>query len=164
MKLRILLFLIGALLLIPPGATPMTPIRCIIPIVSLPERIASELNSATAVFSGNVIAAEYRPVKNPREHLVGTTELVIKIAVHRWWKGDGRDEMEMHTTVTKTPDGMISSYAEDFNFEVGKEYLVYAFGEADSLHTDSCRLTRKLELAEEQLRILGEGEKPKKVQ
>ena len=164
MKPRIGLFIVCVLLLIPMAATPTTAVRCFLPYVneSLPERVSRELQSSTAVFSGKVIAAEYRPVKNFTENQGGMEELVVIISANRWWKGDGREDVEMYTTFTKAPNGMITFMAEDFQFQVGKDYLVYASGNPDRLQTSVCYLTREIEQAAEQLRILGEGETPKR--
>ncbi len=152
------------LLLIPSTATPTPPLRCFIPYPneSLSERVKRELTNATAVFSGKVIAEEYRPVVPPTaETPEGSEVLVITIMVDRWWKGDGKAEAEMYTSITKLPNGLRQMYAEDFHFEIGKSYLVYAYGQPDRLNTDVCKLTRKIEDAADQLREIGEGEAPK---
>ncbi len=162
MKPRILFCIVCAMLLIPTSVTPKPNVRCFIPIVDFKERLAYELKSATAVFSGKVISEEYRPLKNSTEHPNGSEELVVKILVARWWKGDSREEMEMYTGMIKNPNGMIWSYAEDFHFEMGKHYLVFAFGQPERLTTDACKLTQEFEQATEQLRLLGEGDPPKK--
>ena len=47
-----------------------------------------------------------------------------------------------------------------FPFEEGREYLVYAYGKHD-LKVDLCRETRPLSIAEADLGVLGNGEKPK---
>src|SRR5689334_8045308 len=114
MKSRSLLFMMGALLLIPSTAIPNPSFRCAILFIgkNLSERVDYELKSATSVFSGKVIAKEYRPIKNSAEHPPGSEELVMKIAVEQWWKGDGREEMEMYTGEIKEPNGFVWSYAE----------------------------------------------------
>jgi hypothetical protein len=164
MSQRILLFISCVLLLIPIPATSTSGIRCfILPHNSLQEQVAYELKSATAVFAGKVIAQEYRPILNPTaEEPEGSQVLITKISVDRWWKGDGGEEVEMYTSVTKLPNGLTRRFAEDFNFELGKRYLVYAFGQPDRLVTNVCTLTRNIEQTADQLRELGEGTEPKK--
>ena len=163
MKSPIALIIASALLLTPTSAT-STHMVCVgLANETLQERIAYELKSATAVFSGKVIAEEYRPVKDPTaDEPEGSEVLVMKIAVERWWKGEGGEEAVMHTSLTKLPNGSMRMMAEDFQFEMGKNYLVYAYGQVDRLGTDVCRLTQNIEQATDQLRILGEGESPKK--
>jgi hypothetical protein len=164
MNPQVILFIVCVLLLIPTPATPTSGIRCfILPHNSLQEKVAYELKSATAIFAGKVIAQEYRPILNPTtEEPEGSQVLITKISVDRWWKGDGGEEVEMYTSVTKLPNGLTRRFAENFNFELGKRYLVYAYGQADQLATDVCRLTRNIEQATDQLRELGEGTEPKK--
>jgi hypothetical protein len=152
--------------MIPSTAIPTPGVRCFIPYPdkSLPERVDYELKRATAVFSGKVIAKVYQPVKNPAEHPAGSEELITKIAVDRWWKGEGREEIEMHNGEIKYPNGVVLLPIPENNypFEVEKAYLVYAFSEAYRLQPSACSLTQPLEQAAEQLRILGEGKLPGK--
>jgi hypothetical protein len=165
MKSLMILSIFCILLLIPSTATPTPALRCFIPYPneSLSERVKRELTNATAVFSGKVIAEEYRPVVPPTaEAPEGSMVLVSKILVDRRWKGDGKEVAEMYTSITKLQNGLTQTYAEDFHFEKAKSYLVYAFGQPDRLNTDVCKLTRKIEDAADQLRELGEGEAPKK--
>jgi len=124
--------------------------------------VAEELKKATAVFSGKVIAEAYRPITSSTgERPPGSEVLIVKVAVERYWKGDVGQEVDMYTSVTKLPSGLIQSYAEDYHFEVGKEYLIYAFGPQDQLRTDVCKRTAKIDQAKEDLRELGEGRIPK---
>jgi hypothetical protein len=123
--------------------------------------VTEEFKIATAVFSGKVIAEEYRPVGTSAGQPQGSEVLIVRIVVDRYWKGDVGKEVEMYTSVTRLPGGMIQMYAEDYHFEVGKEYLVYAFGPQDQLRTDVCKRTVKIGQAKEDLRELGKGKVPK---
>ncbi len=87
---------------------------------------------------------------------------MIKFSVERWWKGSGEEEVLLHTGVSRFPGGYTRIAGEDFKFKVGEEYLVYAFGENESLATDQCARTTKLEKADEDLQALGEGRLPEK--
>jgi hypothetical protein len=125
--------------------------------------IPEQLQRAIAVFSGRVIAQEYKPLTTlTRGQVDGTKVLVVKLAVAEWWKGDLGEEVEMYTSVVKYPDGSTTFYAEDFNFELGKEYLVFASGLMEQLRTDICQGTKKIEFAEKDIKELGEGKLPKK--
>ena len=123
--------------------------------------VAEELNSAMAVFSGHVIADEYRPVVSPVSYApAGSEVLVVRVAVEQWWKGSGEFEVVLQTAVIRRPDGTVRRYSSDFRFRVGERYLVYAYGPAEQLRTDDCRRTAALEKAEEDLRWLGAGRLP----
>lgn len=130
---------------------------------SKPISVPEELNRATAVFSGEAVAEEYRKMDFSASGGVGEAEvLVVKFRVKRWWKGAGVEKAVLYTSVTKVPGGGTSSLAEDFRFRKGVSYLVYAYGSADKLRTSACTRTRKLAEAEEDLRELGEGSAPEK--
>jgi len=121
------------------------------------------VNRSTVVFSGKAVAEEYRPIVTPPPGWSeGGEILVIKFSVARWWKGSGEGEVFLHTGVARFPGGYTRIAGEDFKFKVGEEYLVYAFGENESLVTDQCARTTKLENADEDLEVLGEGRLPEK--
>jgi len=122
--------------------------------------VPDEVNRAAAVFSGEVIAEEYQEVKDGED--AGAKVLTVRIKVERWWKGKGTNEVTMYTSVTKFPDGTTRSYAEDFRFQKGESYLIYAFGLEDKLRTSECSRTKQLSKADEDLRQLGEGRAPVK--
>ena len=125
--------------------------------------VKEEFKIATAVFSGKVVSEEYRPVTSSAgDQPEGSEVLTVKLSVDRYWKGNVGDEVDMYTTVTKLPGGLIQSYAEDFHFELGEEYLIYAFGPSDKLRTNVCKRTAKIERAKDDLRELGEGKIPEK--
>lgn len=122
---------------------------------------SAELKRAAAVFSGEVVAEEYKDVgPDAPEEDAGAKVLVVRIKVERWWKGGSAREVTMRTSVTKLPDGSIRSYAEDFHFTKGGSYLIYAFAPKGKLGTSACTRTRKLSEAEDDLRELGEGSTP----
>lgn len=156
MKKQVILLLAITLLVLQSNAVPAS--RCF-----KRGSASDELKSSTAVFSGQAIAEEYRPVESKEERLPeGGEVLVIRFAVENWWKGSGGEEAVLYTGVTRYPNGYTKMFAEDFTFRVGEKYLVYAFGAKDSLRTDGCRRTTELEKAEEDLRELGEGKPPEK--
>ena len=125
--------------------------------------VSKELKNSTLVFSGKAVAEEYRPIVTPQPGWPeGGEILVIKFSVGRWWKGSGEGEVFLYTGLSRWPGGYTRSFSEGFNFSVGEEYLVYAFGDVDNLITTACERTTKLEKADEDLKALGEGRLPEK--
>ena len=117
--------------------------------------VTKEFNKATVVFSGEVVAKEYKPLDdNSSGEPAGTEVLVIKIAAEGWWKGDIAGEVVLYTRSFRYGDGTGSSYGCDYSFKVGKKYLVYAFGAADELYTHACARTIELEYAERDIKVL----------
>ncbi len=156
-KTRILA--IGLFLL---GVRPATGLEC-------PPRasVADALSRATAVFSGEVVAEEYRRVDYSASGGVGEARvLVVKFKVERWWKGGDAEDVFLYTSVMKTPDGRRIATSEEafFSFRKGESYLVYAYGPPDKLRTSGCARTKNLTQAGEDLRELGEGNAPKRKQ
>jgi hypothetical protein len=128
------------------------PVRCFVP-----PTVSEELEKSDAVFTGKVITEEYQPVKPTS---AGGEVLTVKLAVERWWKGEMKKEVTLYTQVIRYPNGVTSFMDEDFRFQVGVRYLVYASGTAGELRTNGCRRTKAVVLAEEDLRELGEGRPP----
>ncbi len=137
--------------------SPATGMRCIIPGTP-----TVEFRKSKAVFTGKVVGREYIKDENASSDLDAGERLVIKLAVERVWKGEIGDEVLMYTSEVRHSNGIFSMMAEDFRFEDGEQYLVYANGEMKRLKTSACMRTRKLEKAEDDLKELGEGHKPVK--
>lgn len=128
--------------------------RCIIPGAPM-----QELRKADAVFSGHVIEGTY--VEDINDEGISGKRLVFTLKVMRVWKGDLASTVEMRTSEFRYENGLISMMAEDFHFEKGKEYLIYAYGEPDRLRTSACTRSRLLEKAGDDLKELGTGYEPK---
>ena len=126
------------------------------------QNVSEELKASMAVFSGQVIAAEYKPVSGQAGWPEGIEVLVITFSVARWWKGSGTYEVLVYTGEGRWPDGRQRIFAHDFTFEVGEKYLVYAFGNEGRLGASTCGRTAKLGDAAEDMRELGEGKLPDK--
>ncbi len=125
--------------------------------------VSEEFNHSTVVFSGKAVAEEYRPIVTPPPGWPeGGEILVIKFAVERWWKGSAGEEVFLYTGVSRWPGGYIRIFSQGFAFNVGEEYLDYAFGDVDNLSTTVCERTTKLDKADEDLKELGEGSLPEK--
>lgn len=133
--------------------------------------VKEELKEAGAVFSGKLIAKEFRKSTNDTlEAFSGLTDeqrskaeiLVYKFQVENWWKGKSTKEVVLFTGQIKLAHGEVGVSSCDFPFELGKRYLVYAFKVEYDLSTNACTRTKKLEKAGEDLKVLGKGWKPKK--
>jgi hypothetical protein len=107
---------------------------------------------ASTVFMGQYLGSEYRKgIKNEMVDLhisgLGLTGdyeiLVYRFKAIRRWKGDIGSEVILITDHARLPDGgeVISDCG--LGFEVGRGYLVYAYGGKDELATDACTRTRR---------------------
>lgn len=82
---------------------------------------------AAAVFSGEVVEITKEP---------DTFSVKVKLKVKKSWKSKLSDEVIITTAIN---DGLCG-----YDFEVGEKYLIYAYGEKESLRTDICRRTALL--------------------
>jgi len=125
------------------------------------QKVSDERRTASAVFLGEAVAREYKEVQpTDPEGPVSGQVLTVRFRVERWWKGSGIDEVILYTTEIKRPGGLTERMAEDFEFQVGKRYIVYALGPENHLHTSECQRTAKVEQAGEDLKKLGAGRLP----
>ncbi len=102
--------------------------------------------NAQAVFSGKVTKIILSDAPKGKEPF--SAEVHFKVI--KSWKGITTEEAIVHTAHICCICG--------FPFKVGKEYLVYAYGEK-GLGTDICTRTRRLQYASEDVKFLGEAEK-----
>lgn len=137
-------------------AAPSAGMRCIIP--GTPKE---ELGKATAVFAGKVTGHKY--VKDDLSGQgVSGKRLAFELTVERVWKGKIEGEVLMYTSEVRQSNGETSGMSEDFNFEDGKRYLIYAVGTIGRLRTSACNRSRELEKAENDLKELGAGHEPER--
>lgn len=122
--------------------------------------VADEFKRVSAVFAGEAVAEEYRDITFGKE--AGAKVLVVKFKVEKWWKGGETEEVYLYTSIRKFPDGSTRKFGENFHFNKGESYLVYAYDFEDKLRTSQCRRTKTLAKAEEDMRELGEGSEPTK--
>ncbi|MFN2393788.1 MAG: hypothetical protein ABR566_17725 [Pyrinomonadaceae bacterium] len=156
MKIHKPIFLITALLFFSVNAYSFY--RCI-----KPGTASQELKRAAVVFSGKVIEKEYLKITDPSDNDFGGERLTIKIKVDKLWKGSIDNEIVLHTSEVKFPNGITSFMSEDFSFASGESYLIYAFYYKNAFRTNGCTRTKLLSEAEEDLKELGEGYLPKKL-
>lgn len=118
-----------------------------------PQSVEAQLSQSEAAFAGRVLE-----VKEQRS-LNGRLTKAALFEVSRIWKGGSESQIIIHTGSGGGDCG--------FNFEEGKEYLVYAhpstmYGDKELLVTIICDRTVGLDRAKEDLAVLGEGKMPTK--
>ncbi len=97
---------------------------CVATRESVKTQVSNAYKDSTAIFSGKVTAIEQTADGNT---------YVVKFAVKDTWKGAGGTEI---TVRTETQSSMCG-----YRFELGKEYLVYAYGDAGALGVGNCSRT-----------------------
>ncbi len=102
------------------------------------------LAGSTAVFSGKCISVE---IKEQRK--------IVTFEVDRVWKG----EVGKTVTITTAAHGATCGYA--FTTKGDATYLVYCYGKPDALSTNICTRTRSLAAGADDIKELGDGEKPR---
>jgi hypothetical protein len=131
------------------------------------------VEKSKAVFSGEVIGFEYRKgipdrfVDEQAKEAVRSNVyemLVVKVRVDQWWKGEPPAEVFLLTSSTRNADGTSTVDSCDYSFHKGETYLIFATKfntqRENEYRTNDCSRTRKLSIADEDLKILGEGKKP----
>ncbi|MEH7379617.1 hypothetical protein V7138_03915 [Bacillus sp. JJ1533] len=117
-----------------------------------PESVKDELNRKTAVFSGKVIDLVD---ENKFSYTQSSADPIqVLFEVNESWKGPNTSQIIVSTARSGASCG--------FEFEVNREYLVYAYGDIDQLETGFCERTALLSVAGEDLAILGQGKEPTK--
>ena len=115
-----------------------------------PESVEDELNRKTAVFSGKVIKMED---ENKRSYIQSSADPIeVLFEVNESWKGVETSQVIVSAARSSASCG--------YEFELDKEYIVYAYGEIDHLETGLCERTALLSEAGEDLAILGQGKAP----
>jgi len=116
-----------------------------------PQTVEAQFSRSEAVFAGRVLE-----VKEQR-YLNGSMTKAALFEVSHIWKGGPESQIIIHTGSGGGDCG--------FNFEDGKEYLVYAhpstmYGDKELLITIICDRTNVLDQTQEDLAVLGEGKIP----
>src|SRR5215510_6048504 len=115
-----------------------------------------ELEQASFVFSGKVVNADasyWLGINRefPFFHII-VWETYMVFSVKEVWKGEVTTEIRIKSDISSC----------NFNFEEGREYLVYAGGnDLGSISTNYCTRTARLIDASEDLAVLGKGGRPK---
>ncbi len=98
---------------------------CVITPEPVKKQIENAYSGADAVFSGEVVEV--------KESATDQYSLIVRFKVAKSWKG----ELSREITIRTAKDSAMCGY----NFEIGKTYLVYAFGKKDTLSTTNCSRT-----------------------
>lgn len=138
---------------------------------TLSHKLDSAVKNADAVFIGKVERFDF--LKNvPNEFLESLRATTPNLTwetktavfrVDRYWKGIDEAEISIVTDVTRNSDGTASNSSDDYKFEEGKTYLVFAWKFKGFLKTSDCSFTRRDDQIDEILSLLGEGKKPTKI-
>jgi hypothetical protein len=105
------------------------------------------LDGAAAVFAGQVVALDFG---GPVDGVFSTGDPVeVTFRVSALWKGPSQRSMVVHTVRSTVSCG--------YEFQLGREYLVYATGSDKHLATGLCTRTRPLEQAGVDLAELGDS-------
>ncbi|MGG4488458.1 hypothetical protein [Metabacillus idriensis] len=107
-----------------------------------PPSVQSELENKTAVFSGKVL----KTTENSKKKAL--------IEVDQIWKGPSQSQLIIETERDSAGCG--------FDFIEGQSYLIYAYGEKNTLETGLCERTALAADALDDIRVLGAGKEPEK--
>ena len=92
------------------------------------ENLSDYESEATAIFRGKVVETNFEEVSADFETTLDPYR--IEFQVYEYWKGDVAAQTYINTALDSASCG--------FNFEEGKEYLVFAYEEDGDLHTNLC--------------------------
>lgn len=129
------------------------------------ETVGQAYRDSAAVFTGRLIAAEYRKgIKSQfaeidAEFRGKTREyetLVYRFEVTRWYKGDNSTKEVVIVTehLRFLDDGTESVSDCELGFEKNIDYLIYAYGDKDGLGTGVCSRTKRVARAKPDLTVL----------
>ncbi len=99
-----------------------------LPVKSLEKQIKESYKKSAAIFSGKVIEV----IKIPNAYFVK-----VKFKSEKIYKGEMLNEIIVSTGLGNGDCG--------YRFEVGKSYLIYAYGDSDNLLTNICQRTSLLQ-------------------
>ncbi|MFC4411808.1 LPXTG cell wall anchor domain-containing protein [Chungangia koreensis] len=117
---------------------------------AMPGPPTEEMARSGAVFTGKVIQIVDRNKTGLTFSSADPMEVVV--AVDEIWKGIDESQVVVVTERSSASCG--------FEFEVNKEYIIYASKDDDQLRASLCSRTALLSAATDDLTELGEGEKP----
>lgn len=151
-----------------PGCcVPLPPPDCANACSCAPVSTQRLLSSSEAVFSGEVVDLKRNqkdPTPPPPQDPASDDYEIPRTApsrvdrvsfrVSEVWKGPQQETLEV---ITPRADGVSCGYP----FKEGQEYLVYAYDKGESFETDICNGIHALTKADEDLALLGDGEKSK---
>ncbi|WP_102029070.1 hypothetical protein [Salirhabdus sp. Marseille-P4669] len=107
-----------------------------------------EMKESSAVFLGKVTEIANKD-RGSLTFPPDIEQVAVQFEVEKSWKGLNQKEVVVYTASNSASCG--------FEFEVGREYLVYASEGEGNLQTSYCTRTAQLEMADEDIAELGEG-------
>lgn len=155
---------------------------------SIENEVKAAVDGSSSVFVGKVTGFEYQKgvlfdmpgaVRPSKVEAEGLETRLVRFEVERWWKTELPGNILLLTTSTRKIAGDIVSTPvsgniveltlpePDFFWNMcmvplakGKTYLIYATGQADKLQFKYCTRSTELNRAQDDLTILGDGQKP----
>lgn len=112
----------------------------------MPGTPQEEITRSDAVFSGKVTQL------TPAKALDGTEAIKVSFEVGQVWKGQIPQELLVETSSSSASCG--------YNFESGKEYLVYAYSNEGQLSVNLCSRTALLADSQQDVTALGQSTAP----
>ena len=117
----------------------------------VPTTPQQSLNNSREVFAGKVIDIVDQSGTNPEASgSLGGFKVIFEVS--KVWKGKLEKQQVVLTSGSSASCG--------YNFEKGKEYLVYANGQGTQLQTGLCSGTTLLANAQRDIAVLGKGKTP----
>ena len=102
--------------------------------------VAEQLEKAIAVFSGEVMRLD---------------ALTVQFRLEDVWKGEFGQHVVMPISAGQNPDGTVAYSSCDYVFQVGRKYLVFAYGKsASTMRAYSCTRTIALQRATSTVELL----------
>jgi hypothetical protein len=86
---------------------------------------------------------------------------VYRFKVEQWWKSGNEEFKDVHILKMKISTGTYVFGPEQVVFKKGERYLVYDSKEDSVLFASGCTRTRLVQFADEDLQLLGKGQRPK---
>ena len=129
------------------------------------QTVATAYKESAAVFSGRLIAAEYRKgIKSEFARMEAEFRgkareyetQVYRFEVTKWYKGDRSTKEAVIVTehLRFLDDGTESVSDCGLGFEKNVDYLIYAYGDRDRLETGVCSRTKRIARARADLTAL----------
>ncbi|MDR7048531.1 hypothetical protein J2X54_000979 [Duganella sp. 3397] len=104
--------------------------------------VGSAMHDSSAVFTAQVTAIEYVPADAQQAN--GRKFQTVKLSTGTWWKGTPSEQVTLHTMIPRDADGTDYIVSTEYQYEVGKSYLIYATTAGNRLYASGCTRTRKL--------------------
>lgn len=115
-----------------------------------PDTVKEELRHSSAVFSGRVVEIVD---ENKNKSIQSSADpIAVLFEVEESWKGLNQTQITVYTERSSASCG--------YEFDLNKEYLVYAHEANGAFKVSYCSRTTLLPTAEKDIRELGQGEKP----